>query len=227
MTRNEHLEFCSSCRNRAFDPKQGIICGLTGKIADFDPVCEQFDQDPEVGESGKGSSYVTLDDGKTKFRVRKELLEEFKTEQNLHYALIAGIVSCLAGAILWAMVSMALQVQVGYMAIGVGALVGFSVRLAGKGMDPVYSWIGAGFSLLGCVLGNLFMIIGFVAEEAGVKWVDAFNLLPFSLMLELMKDNFSGMDLFFYLIALYEGYRFAPRKLSLSDLEKADSGEQA
>ncbi|MFB6342891.1 RDD family protein [Saccharicrinis sp. FJH62] len=49
MTRKEHLMFCKICKNQKFDPKQGIICGLTGKKADFDLSCASFD--PEENQA--------------------------------------------------------------------------------------------------------------------------------------------------------------------------------
>jgi hypothetical protein len=45
MTRQEHLAFCSVCLNRSFDPKQGIVCGLTKEVAHFDPTCIDFKED--------------------------------------------------------------------------------------------------------------------------------------------------------------------------------------
>jgi hypothetical protein len=45
MTREQHLEFCKVCLNRTFDPKQGLICNLTNKIADFENNCENFNED--------------------------------------------------------------------------------------------------------------------------------------------------------------------------------------
>ncbi len=45
MTREEHLKFCKICKNQTFDFKQGIICGLTGKQANFDLKCNSFYED--------------------------------------------------------------------------------------------------------------------------------------------------------------------------------------
>jgi len=45
MKREEHLEICKLCTNRAFDHKRGIICGLTNEIADFEINCTYFKTD--------------------------------------------------------------------------------------------------------------------------------------------------------------------------------------
>ena len=45
MTREEHLNFCKICKSQKFDPKKGVICGLTGKVADFEGTCDSFEED--------------------------------------------------------------------------------------------------------------------------------------------------------------------------------------
>jgi uncharacterized RDD family membrane protein YckC len=42
LERHEHLFYCKQCKNQDFDTKQGLICKLTGTLADFDPVCPNF-----------------------------------------------------------------------------------------------------------------------------------------------------------------------------------------
>ena len=47
MKREEHLKFCKICEEQKFDPKQGIICGLTNQPADFEESCDSFKEDPK------------------------------------------------------------------------------------------------------------------------------------------------------------------------------------
>lgn len=42
MTREEHLRFCKVCENSTFDRQKGIICKLTGDIANFEGDCADF-----------------------------------------------------------------------------------------------------------------------------------------------------------------------------------------
>ena len=48
MDRQDQLLYCDNCKNRAFDKEHGIICGLSGKIADFEGVCPDYERDPSV-----------------------------------------------------------------------------------------------------------------------------------------------------------------------------------
>lgn len=45
MTREEYIKICSVCKNRSFNPKTGIICGLTNEKADFKGNCADFVED--------------------------------------------------------------------------------------------------------------------------------------------------------------------------------------
>lgn len=45
MTRDEQLKLCKVCKNQKFDPRQGIVCGLTGAVADFAVSCDSFIED--------------------------------------------------------------------------------------------------------------------------------------------------------------------------------------
>ncbi len=46
ITRDQQLVYCRVCKNQKFDLQQGIICGLTGRHADFEGTCPSF-----VGEA--------------------------------------------------------------------------------------------------------------------------------------------------------------------------------
>lgn len=45
MTREEQLVFCTVCKKRAFDPKHGIVCGITDQVATFTTTCPDFEED--------------------------------------------------------------------------------------------------------------------------------------------------------------------------------------
>jgi hypothetical protein len=105
----------------------------------------------------------------------------------------------------------------GYMAIAVGFIVGFSVQFMGKGIDKIYGIIGAIGAVLGCVLGNFLSQVGFIAidPEIGLSYFQALRLLlsDMQLTVEIMKETFSPIDILFYGIAIYTGYRYSFRKI--------------
>jgi hypothetical protein len=149
--------------------------------------------------------------------ISREHYERLRAEQSLLVALFAGIAGAIVGALAWAAVTIVTEYQIGYMAIAVGFIVGYAVRL-GNGIDKVFGILGAVLSLFGCVLGNMFSLIGFVSKQEHLSLVATIARLDYSKIPGLVTATFSVMDLVFYAIAVYEGYRFSFRRLSPQDV---------
>lgn len=152
------------------------------------------------------------------------LQQRLHSEQRLGLGTAAGGAASLLGAAAWAGITFATGYQIGFMAIGVGFLVGYAVRAAGKGVTPVFGVVGAVLALLGCALGNLLAVTAWVAQAEGVAYLDALQRLDPALVQELMVATFSPIDLLFYGIAIYEGYRLSFRQLSPQDVDSMLSG---
>lgn len=122
------------------------------------------------------------------------------------------------GALLWAAITVATGYQIGYMAIAIGAGVGISMRVFGKGMDQIFGISGAIIAIVSCLLGNYFSLVGSIANYENLGYFETFSLINLSEIIPMMKETFSGMDLFFYAIAGYEGYKFAFRAFTEKEL---------
>lgn len=213
MTREQQLQFCKKCENRKMDAQQGLLCGLTGQKADFERECPDFIRDETVQEVPRN-----IEDGFTPQELAQNLpkgvAEKLRLEQNLPLAIAAGLVVGSIGAAIWGAITVATGYQIGYMAVAIGAGVGFAVRTFGKGIDEVFGYAGAALALLSCLLGNFLSIIGFVAEVEGFTFMDTLLMFDYSFLPEVMISTFGIMDLLFYGIALYEGYKFSFRKIT-------------
>lgn len=134
--------------------------------------------------------------------------------QNLPLAILAGVVVAVICAGIWAVISAATNHQIGFMAIGVGMLVGIAVQHFGRGITPLYGVVGAVCALFGCLLGNLLTVCYFVGDEQGVGTLVVLNAILGSGGLWItLKETFQGMDLLFYAIAIFEAYRRSFRTL--------------
>jgi len=153
----------------------------------------------------------------TSFSISRERYEQLRAEQSLVIAFLAGLSAAVVGALAWAAVTVSTEFQIGYMAVAVGFIVGFAVRL-GKGIDKTFGILGAVLSLLGCVLGNVFSIVGFIMNQEDLGLMETLSRINYGKIPELMLANFSVMDLVFYAIAVYEGYRFSFRRLTTEDV---------
>jgi hypothetical protein len=106
------------------------------------------------------------------------------------------------------------------MAVGVGFLVGYAVRYTGQGIDRIFGITGAVFALLGCLAGNLLTGCILLADYQGIGVFDVISNLDTGIISEIMSATFSPMDLVFYGIAVYEGYKFSTRQISEEELIK-------
>ena len=145
-------------------------------------------------------------------------LEQLKLEQSLPIGFISGLIAALAGAAVWAVVTVSTGYQIGYMAVGVGFLVGLAIKATGKGIDKIFGIMGAVLSLFGCLLGNFLSTVGFFANAEGVGYFETLANINYSFLPEIMVDTFSPMDLLFYGIAIYQGYHFSFRQLTEQEL---------
>ncbi len=133
-------------------------------------------------------------------------------DENLALGIVAGIAGAAIGAIIWALITFWTSFQIGYMAIGVGFLVGIAVRFAGKGVTPKFGVVGALLALVGCLAGNVLASCIWAAKEFAVSVFQIFPLLDLQLIGEILKETFSPLDLLFYALAIYAGYRFSFRR---------------
>lgn len=156
---------------------------------------------------------TVLDEGKL-----LQYKERLKMEQNLPMGFLAGSAAAIAGAIVWALITVSTEYQIGYMAVGVGFLVGYAVRFMGKGIDKVFGVMGALLALTGCLLGNFFSLVGFAAKQDDIGVLDILVSIDYSLVPGAMMETFSPMDLLFYGIAIYEGYRFSFRLITEQEI---------
>lgn len=200
---NEIELYCRNCVSRDFVNGRGLVCKRTNSLPAFEGECADYQKDEElekVAPTPRPEDYSTPVD-------RDQLL----AEQNLTKGVILGAVACIVGAVAWALVSVSTGYQIGYMAIGVGLLVGIAMR-QGKGVTPVFGIIGATLALVSCVLGDFFSIIGFIAKDYEMSFMDVLLEVDYKEVFGAMMENLASMTIVFYGIAVYEGYKLSLRE---------------
>ena len=224
MTREEHLQFCRKCLNRKFDMQLGVVCKLTDQIADFEDNCSNFELDESVKEQKPPPDQASeRSQAEVIAALPEEVLEHLRPHQDLVFAIIGGLSVAIIGAMLWAVITVSTQFQIGYMAVAVGFIVGIGVRYFGAGIDQIFGIVGAIMALIGCLLGNLFTQVGFIAEAESMGYFEILAYLNIDTILAIYSESFSPIDILFYGIAVFEGYKFAfrpitPEILTLSDV---------
>ena len=218
MTRDAHLSFCKKCHNREMNLQEGLLCGITNQKAAFEDICADFNEDSSVKIVVHETEALNLD------QVVEKLSEEdfayIKNQENLVPALFCGAIAGFIGAVLWGAVSVVTGFQIGYMAVAIGAGVGYTIRLVGKGLSNKFGFWGGAIAFVSVLLGNIFSIIGFIANSESMSYIDVLFNLDYTYLPNLLAETFSIMDLLFYGLAIYEGYRFSFRVLTQEQLEQ-------
>ncbi|MDX1388960.1 MAG: hypothetical protein R3344_07200 [Acidobacteriota bacterium] len=146
--------------------------------------------------------------------------EHLRGVQHLAAGVVAGSVAGLIGAALWAVLRVAMDRQIGWMAVGIGLLVGFAVRLTGKGIDRIFGVAGAVIALLGCLVGNFLAISGSIAARDGVSIFDTIASLAVTEILPRMVENADVFDGVFYVLAVLASYWLSVRQPTNEELAR-------
>lgn len=146
------------------------------------------------------------------------IMQNLRANQNFTGGLLAGFIAALAGAVVWAAITAATNYQIGWMAIGVGFLVGIAIRKFGQGVDMSFGVLGAALALFGCVVGNIFTTCIQIANNFDMGYFEVLGHLDFSMIVDIMAETFHPMDLLFYGFAMYAGYKYSFYTLSEDEI---------
>jgi hypothetical protein len=138
-------------------------------------------------------------------------IEQLEDQPNLFMGLIGGVIAMLVGAMVWGAITYFTEYQISWMAIGLGFLVGVTIRFFGKGKTMIFGISGAVLALIGCLLGNLLFYSGVIAREEGASFLEVFSffLLTPAAAVEVFTIAFDFRDILFYAIAAYVGFSAA------------------
>ena len=138
-------------------------------------------------------------------------IEQLDDQPNLLMGLIGGAIAMLVGAIVWGAITYFTNYQIGWIAIGVGFLVGIALRFFGRGKTTIFGISGAVLALIGCLLGNLMFYAGAIAREEGAPFLNVLFLLLLNpaAAVEVFTIAFDFMDILFYGLAAYAGFSTA------------------
>lgn len=135
------------------------------------------------------------------------------SDQNMLLAIVFGAIACLVSALVWAAITYFTEYEIGWIAIGAGFLVGSAVMLGGKGASLKYGIAGAALSMLAVVIGKYFTIIAFVSVEAEVGMFEVMTTLTAADIMAIFQEAFSPIDLLFYGLAIWMGFKYAFKTL--------------
>ncbi len=181
------------------------IAGVQGRAADRTPVPARRDKTipprPLVRLPG-----------------HRELVAELLATQNFCAAVAAGFTAAVVGVLLWTGIAIATNCLIGWMAIGIGYLVGGVVRIWGRGLGRAFGYLAAAMSVCSCLLGMLLStrLVG-ACREGQLSW--SVLARPAGMLYET-ATAVRAIDLLFVGIAAYVAYRSSRRKLTKQESDR-------
>jgi len=151
----------------------------------------------------------------------EQLRRQMRDNQNLTLGILGGALGAVIGAVAWGLLTWMTHLQIGYAAIGVGFLAGLGVRLLGRGINTSFAVVGAVMALLGVLLGNLFWACIEIARQEGVPVSTVAASLNSEMISAIFRETFSPIDLLFYGIAVWAGFKYA--RVNPPDAEVVDA----
>jgi hypothetical protein len=115
------------------------------------------------------------------------------------------------GAVVWATFVYFSHLKAGAVSLVVGLIIGFSVRFAGQGVDQSFGVLGATCAAFSWVLGACLCDVAFYAHQFGLTIGAAFGQLGPVGVFTLAPRFFTIRDPIFFVIAVFEGYKFSFR----------------
>lgn len=171
-------------------------------------------------------SDIEMTSGYRRDQVERALFE-IQSEQNLVTGTVAGVVAGAVGAAIWTVVTVVTTLQIGWLAVGIGCLVGAAVRWGGRGTTQVFGIVGAVLALVSVLVGNFVSMMGLWAAELELSYVQMAMQFDYSQTFPIMAASFSPTDLLFYGIAVWEGYRFSIRQITDEEIHERLAEEGA
>lgn len=149
----------------------------------------------------------------------QQQIQALRQQQRLLPGLLAGLIALVIGVLIWAGATIFTGRSMGWMVIGVGLMVGFAIQFSGRSEEPIFGWMGAALVLLGCGVGNVFAVCGLASQAENIPLLSLCASMTPALAFKLSQQTFKGIDLFFYVLAIYAGYRFSLRRQRTKDGE--------
>lgn len=146
-----------------------------------------------------------------------ELAAGLLSEQNFIAAVVVGAVAALLTAVAYGIVVARWPFSYGFAVAGIGIVIGLSMGFLGRGISTKFSVAASVFTIISCVLGNLFRVVMQQALGKGISPIELFRDNSLSTLVEWAFRYVSLIDLVFWFVAAFLAGLLARRSLSRSE----------
>ena len=130
---------------------------------------------------------------------------------NFFLGLLAGLVAAVIGAAAWMGITLATESHLGVVAIGVGALVGFAVRIGGNGRTLSFGIMGAVLTALSCLSGEVLSVVQGMTS-ARHDLLDTLKNVDLVPLVQRILTKTDPISYLIYAIGIFEGFKLSMKK---------------
>ena len=134
--------------------------------------------------------------------------------QSVRQALMAALIVITLFAILWSMLSDAMNRIFPWMPLLLGMLVGLAVRRAGLGLDWRFPAIAATFTVFGSFVGRVVIAASVAAEELGTGTLDVLMKMSSFTLPTFFAEHVTPADYIYAIFAAMIAGVYAKRRLT-------------
>jgi hypothetical protein len=138
----------------------------------------------------------------------REMVADGGRGSSFFLAILAGLLAAFLGSLLWTVVQVAMNLQIGFVAIVIGIMVGYAVRVAGNGRTVLYGILGALLTFAGCLGGEILAIL-YNASSAQQSILDLLRTTDFVSLIGLIFTKMDVISYVIYAIGVFEGYKLS------------------
>lgn len=146
-----------------------------------------------------------------------ELAEKLLAEQNFAAAVIAGAVAAMLAAVIYGITIAIWDFSYGFAAAGIGIAVGLAMQFLGRGIEMKFAVAASGYTIVGCILGELFGDVMRLPIENAISSIDVFRSHAFSVISRWSISYVSFIDLVFWFVAVAAAIFLVNRPLSRAE----------
>lgn len=138
---------------------------------------------------------------------REEVHEgmDFKSVKILS-GVVAGILAAFIATIIYALYPFLFGIQLSFLAIGVGFIVGFAISKFSGGKSHILGIVGASLSLASCVMGDVLSTIAIYSYQNNAPFFEILATINFSTITSILPQIVGIENVLFYLLAMLIGY---------------------
>lgn len=129
------------------------------------------------------------------------------TATDLAIGVGAGFAAAVLGAVIWAVIESVTHYRIGYVAIGIGLLVGGAVRVAVRSHGITPAIIAAGFALIGCIAGEELATAAYTSGQTGIGFFNVLANMNGSDIINAATDD--PLAFAFWAISAFAAFRIA------------------